>query len=125
MMGKGLEATGEKDFDEISKPPGAADSKSKSLEVVEEFSAKTPPDVPTKRLTRRHSGKEVAEESVVPSKKMKIVVKSGGGEVLKPHQPSFELESPAMGEMPSVVKTAAAADGYLDQVCLFFFVVVG
>ena len=118
MMGKGMEMTGDKDFEETSKPRDTAPSH--SLEIIEENTGKALPDVSV-RVTRRRSGKETVEDSSVAHKKIKLVKKSVAGEVLKPHQDVAEPEKSADGELYSIAKTASVAKGHLDQVCFFCF----
>lgn len=113
MMGKGMEATGDKDFEEISKPRDAAPSH--SLEIVGENSGKAPPEASV-RVTRRRSGKEIVEDSSVTRKKIKLVKSSGAGEVLKPHQDPEDPEKLVGDEVYSVARAASSAKGYLDQV---------
>ena len=114
MMGKGVEVTGDKDFEETSKPRDVV--LSHSVELIEESSEKVEPDAPV-RVTRRRSGKEIVDDPPVVHKKIKLVKKSSGGEVLKPHQGLVEPEKPAEDGVYSIAKTASAAKNHLDQVC--------
>ncbi|XP_063940127.1 uncharacterized protein LOC135149144 [Daucus carota subsp. sativus] len=117
MMGKGMEVTGDKDFEETSKPRTVAPSH--SVELIEESSGKVEPEVPV-RVTRRRSGKEIVDDTPVVHKKIRLVKKSSGGEVLKPHQGLVEPEKSAEDEVYSIAKTASVAKDRLDQFILEF-----
>lgn len=124
MAGKGIEFTGEKDFEETSKLKCTAVNTSGSVEMVGDACG-TPVGSIAARISERKRTRRVdVEEPSSLVKKSKGVIKLRGVEAGKSRDDvASMLESggpvqPSGDEAFSAVRAAASAKDLLDQVCV-------
>lgn len=124
MAGRGIEFSGERDFEESSKLKDAEVEASESLELLGEASG-TRIDSIAMRTSERKRMRRADEESVCPAeKKNKGVVKLRSNEVGKPGTPSRDSGEPLVGEAFSAVRAASSAKRLLDQVRILLLPVI-
>lgn len=124
MAGKGIEFSGERDFEESSKLKDAEVEASGSLELLGEVSG-TRLDSIAVRTSERKRMRRADEESVCPAeKKSNGVVRLRSNEAGKLGTPSRDSGEPFVGEAFSAVRAASSAKKLLDQVCSFFVLTI-
>lgn len=132
MVGKGIEFSGEKDFEETSKLQVEAAEASGSLEVLGEATGVRPDSMATRAFDRKRMRKAEEESSKPPLKKTKSVIKlrglgaeemeSPGNKVVKPLE--VGARKPSGDEAFSAARAASSAKALLDQVCPCFFLLI-
>ena len=119
IAGKGIEFSGEKDFEESSKPKAVEAEASKSLEVLGEVSGTRVESIAARTSDRKRSRRHEEEVAQPSEKRSKGLMKLRGNDVKKPEVPSKEVEGLLGDEVFSASKAAKTAKDLLDQVRVF------